>query len=114
MKFALIRDDADFTNFIKGRDNYILYERELNVQHLKHKLQSNLCSTQMVERGTELVWIKGNNYIRRNGNCIEHFVCEQKQGAIKAAPTQCFDEIPLENGKFVKVTNRVLTSHAFP
>ena len=114
MKFTPMGDDADITNFIKGRDNYILYETELNVQRQKHKLQSNLCSTQMEERGTELVRIKGNNYIRRNGDSIEHFVCERKRGTIKAAPTQCYDEIPLENGKFVKVTNQVLTSHASP
>ena len=114
MKFSPLGDDADITNFVKGRDNYILYETELNVQRQKHKLQSNLCSTQMEERGTELVRIKGNNYIRCNGDCVEHFVCERKRGSIQAAPTQCFDKIPLENGKFVKVANCVLTSHASP
>ena len=50
--------------------------------------------------------------MRRNGDTLEHFVCTRKTGKIKADPEHCYEEIPMEDGTFVKVPNRLTTKHA--
>ena len=60
---------------IRGRDNYILYESEQMILHQKHTLQSNLCQTQMEEHGSDLIRLKGNNFMKHNADAVKHFLC---------------------------------------
>ena len=98
MTFSPIGSDAEISTFILGRDNYLLYEMERLVQQNQHKLKSDLCVTTMEERGTEIIRVGGNNFIRRNGDTVEHFTCLRKHAAIKINPKVCHEDIPLEDG----------------
>ena len=55
MTFGAIGADAEISTFIKGRDNYLLYEMENLVHKNQYKLKTDLCVTTMEERGTELI-----------------------------------------------------------
>ena len=105
-------DEADVATYINGRDDYVLFEAENLVRKHKDILQGAICQNRLEERGTRLFKVKGNQFVRRNGDTLEHFVCTRKTGKIKADPEHCYEENLMEDGTFVKVPNRLTTKHA--
>ena len=112
VKFPPATDEADVATYINGRDDYVLFEAENLVRKHRDVLQGTVCQNRLEERGTRLFKVKGNQFVRRNGDTLEHFVCTRKRGKIKADPEHCYEEIPMEDGTFVKVPNRLITKHA--
>ena len=90
----------------------MLFEAKNLVRKHKNILQRTICQNRLEERGNKLFKVKGNQFVRRNGDTLEHFVCTRKSGKIKADPEHCYEEIPIEDGTFVKVSNQLKTKHA--
>ena len=111
MRFPHVTDDADITTYVNGRDDYVLYQAENLVNKQKRLLQGTLCKNRMEERGQQIIRVKGNQFIKANGDSVEHFICVRRTGKIKGAPQHCYEEIPLDDDTFVKISNRLVTRH---
>ena len=102
MRFPQVTDDADITTYVNGRDDYVLFEAENLVMKQKKLLQGTLCRNRMEEHGQQIIRVKGNQFIKANGDSVEHFICVRRSGKIKGAPEHCYEEIPLEDDTFIK------------
>ena len=114
MAFPEVTNEADIATYINGRDDFVLFEAENLVMKQRNIIQGTVCKNRLEERGQKMIRVRGNQFIRANGDAVEHFTCSRRTGQIKGAPQHCYEEIPLQDGRFVKVVNRVATVHASP
>ena len=90
MKFPPVSDEADIATYVNSCDDYVLFESE----NLVIK-QGNLCRNKLEERGQQLIRTKGNQFVKANGDMVEHFLCTPRAGQIKGSPQFFTQEIPL-------------------
>ena len=53
--------------------------------------------------------ITGRQFVKRNGDTIERFECEEKRGQIKSSNI-CYEDVPLTDGGYVKAVSRMFTN----
>ena len=59
-----------------------------------------------------MVRTRGNQFVQANGDALEHFICMRKTGKIKGDPIHFYEEVPMEDGSFIKMPSKVATKHA--
>ena len=65
----------------------------------------------MEERDQQIIRVKENQFVHANGDSVEHFLCTHRTCHFKGAPQQYTEDIPLEDGWYVKISNRLVTAH---
>ena len=104
--------DLDVIDFISARDDYIVFFMEGLLQQQQQNVIDKLCHRSMTQQSNEILQVADSNeFIRRNGDVIEHFHCAMKVAAIADDATSCYADIPLKRG-FVKAYNRLFTEHS--
>ena len=111
-KWPAMTTDLDFSEFVKARDDYIVYTFERQLQSQDAQTRQHVCHKALTEeKHNEIINVQGNQFIRRNGDTVEHFQCAEKVGKIIDNSNICYSHIPIHGG-FVKIRNRLFTSHS--
>ena len=111
-QWPTVKDDLDVIDFITARDDYIVFFVEGLMTQQQQQITDKLCHTSMTQKHNEIIQVKDDEFVRRNGDVIEHFHCKRKVNSIADDATSCYVDIPLENGGFVKSYNRLFTDHS--
>ena len=110
-----LEEDLDLTDYIKARDDYIMYEMERQVQQLHQNAKGNLCKESLNLSDHIIKLEQEGVFYRRNGDTVERFSCTRRTGALAPALDTCYQDIPLANkGQFVKPETRILTTFSAP
>ena len=105
--------DLDMAEYIRARDDYVTYFLEKKISQEDSNIQSQVCRNSVKLNQDEIVPLpKEGVFMKRNGDTVEKFKCAKKTSNIVVRKT-CHEDIPITGG-FVKVTNRVFTSHSAP
>ena len=111
--FPVMSDDADITSFVKALDNYIVYDFERKMQQQQSLLKSKICKKAVEEEKEQIIKIENDDsFLRRNGDVLEVFECKLSEGKIAEDQQECYRDIPLSQGGFVKPHNRLFTEHS--
>ena len=105
-------NDLDMEVYIKGRDDYLAFELEGKINREDGALQRKSCEdsiTHQLDQGG-LLPLGGGAFMKRNGDTIKKFRCQQKVGVLEERDT-CFSAIPISGG-FVKPSNRIFTRYS--
>ena len=105
-------NDLDMEVYIKGRDDYLAFELEGKINKEDGALKQKSCEdsiTHQLDQG-KLLPIGGGIFMKRNGDTIEKFQCQQEIGVLEERDT-CYNAIPISGG-YVKPSNRVFTRYA--
>ena len=104
-------DDLDLTDYIKARDDYIMYETEQKFQELDQNAKGAVCRDGLNLPGHIIKLDQEGVFYRRNGDTVERFECPKKIGALPPNLDTCYQDIPLANkAGFVKPHTRILTT----
>ena len=106
-----LNDDLDVIDFISARDDYIVFFMEGLLKQNQQQILDKLCHRSLTQQGNEIFQVSDGEFVRRNGDSIEHFHCARKVAAIADDATSCYADIPLKEG-FVKAHNRLFTQHS--
>jgi len=102
-----IQDDADITDFIRTRDDYILWRAERLVDTEKAQLTQKICQQGTQEQpNADITHIHDNRFYKTNGDAIDMIECTPKIGKIKENMETCYRDIPIEEG-FIQPQNRL-------
>ena len=108
-------NDLDFNDYVRERDDYILYECERKISRVYDKNREAICAMTMQKQGTIRLDGNSNVFYRRNGDTVERFECALKTGQIASSSDTCYQDIPLaDNAGFVKPETRLYTTHSAP
>ena len=110
-QWPLLQDDLDVIDFISARDDYIMFFVEGLLVQQQQKVTDKLCHRSMTQQSNEIIQVTDDEFIRRNGDVVEHFHCARKVAAIADDATSCYADIPLKEG-FVKAHNRLFTEYS--
>ena len=103
-------NDLNLEEFITARDDYVMFETEEKLaKMIKENGRSNCLQTLTNKRMIKLT-DEPEVFFRRNGDTILRITCKEKKGKIAENPTTCYEDIPLQQGGFVKTDNRLYTS----
>ena len=111
--FPAMTDDMNMADYIASRDDYILYESERGSNLLDKNMKRKMCARDIEWQG-DISHHRSNKFIRRNGDCVEKFQCQEKIAQLATEEDTCYSDIPLEKGGFVKPQTRLYTSHSAP
>ena len=110
--------DVDITEFVEARDDYLMWTIEKKLESQNKGLLQHMClqDTRHHTNGN-LIHIKDNHFIKRNGDAIEYIQCSQRSGRIREDALLCYDQIPIDTPDghgFVQPSTRTFTTRATP
>ena len=110
--------DVDISEFIAGRDDYILWTTEKRTETQTKNLLQHMCQQDMRHPASgSLVHIKEQHFLKRNGDVVEHIQCSPRTGRIREDAPLCYDQIPIDtpDGKgFIQPSTRTFLNRATP
>ena len=110
--------DVNLNDFISARDDYIMWELEQKIKEHSLDLRQKICERGLQGPQDDTVHVRGSNFIRRNGDTVEHFECSPRTGRLQEDATDCYDDIPIllnnEEPGFIRPSSRQLIGHSAP
>lgn len=108
-------NDLDFNDYVRERDDYVIYTLERKIAHVYDKNREAICAMTIQKQGTIKLEGDNNVFYRRNGDTVERFECPLKTGQLASSLDTCYHDIPLaDNAGFVKPDTRLYTTHSAP
>ena len=110
-----MKEDIDINDYIKARDDYIMWTTERLLQRFDRKTQGTLCQETLDQPGQLIKLDEEGVFYRRNGDTVQRFECPKKTAELASSLDICYHDIPLaNNGGFVKPETRTLTTFSAP
>ena len=102
-----MQGDVEISDFLNNRDDYLGFQLEHRLAEQDIQMNRKLCQNDM--RTPQMFRITGRQFVKRNGDTIERFECEEKIGQIKSSNI-CYEDVPLTDGGYVKAVSRMFTN----
>ena len=110
-----LNDNLNINDYIKARDDYILWTTEHLLQRFDRKTQGTLCQETLNQPGQIIKLDKEGVFYRRNGDTVQRFECPKRTAELESSLDICYHDIPLANNEgFVKPETRTLTTFSAP
>jgi hypothetical protein len=110
--------DADITDFIRARDNYIMHQLEKKMLHNYASFHQKICEQNLMStRSNAIHHLQGSHFFKPNGHTIEYMDCPLHQATIVENSQHCYHDIPIlgpTGPGFVRPSNQVHMSHSAP
>ena len=95
--------DLDFNDYVKARDEYIMYKLEQHIARTNKETEAALCQNDLDGQHKIIkIHSEENQFIKRNGDTVEKFSCPIKTAQLATTLDICYEDIPLADGGFVK------------
>ena len=88
--------------------NYLIYTFTNKISLSHSELETNRCRLQNRIRSDTLEHLEGNTFIRDLGDSLALTFCQKTTVTLKAQNSQCYKDVPLENGYFLDRETHVL------
>ncbi len=89
--------DVDITDFIKARDDYIMWQMEKKLSAQDKNFRQQICEKDTHHPTVnDIIHIQGNNFFKKNGDVIEHIECSSRSGQISEDEILCYNDVPIQ------------------
>ena len=102
-----MQGNIEVSDYIASRDDYLGFQMEQRMSLMDTQTNEKFCQNNM--KTSQMSQVTGKQFVKRNGDTIERFECEEKRGQIKSSDV-CYEDIPLNDGGYVKAVSRMFAN----